>query len=404
MRWWSSAWASRLRFATAGPAVDVRGHRSLPRPLHPGAWWVWATALAIAASRTTNPLLLLAIAVAAGYVVAARRLATPWSRSYVVFLRLALVAVAIRVVLFALVGGAPGSHVLLRLPQVPLPRWLAGIRLGGPVTLEGVLASSYDGLRLGVILCCIGAANALTSPRRLLKSLPGALHEAGVAVTVALAFAPQAVASAGRLRAARQLRGRAARGPRAVRGLAVPILEGALERSVDLAAAMDARGFGRRGTCSAAVRRTTATLTLGGLLAMLASSYGLLVGSAPHLLGVPLLVIGAGIAAGGLVVGARRGGRTRYRPDPWRAPEWLAAASGVVATIGVWISPLGALTPSTLPLAAPTLPLLALAGVGVALLPAWLTPPPRGSLPRPVLSPPKPSTTTTERLPVRVAS
>ena len=86
---------------------------------------------------------------------------------------------------------------------------MAGVRLGGPITLEGVLASAYDGMRLGVIFCCIGAANALTSPRRLLKSLPGALHEAGVAVTVALAFAPQAVAAVGRLRAARRIRGRA---------------------------------------------------------------------------------------------------------------------------------------------------------------------------------------------------
>ena len=85
-----------------------------------------------------------------------------------------MIAIAIRVALFALLGGAPGEHVLLRLPVVPLPSWMAGVRLGGPITAEGVLASAYDGMRLGVIFCCIGAANALTSPRRLLKSLPGA--------------------------------------------------------------------------------------------------------------------------------------------------------------------------------------------------------------------------------------
>ena len=147
--------------------------------LHPGAWWLWATALAIAASRTTNPLLLAAIVAVTGYVVAARRPATPWSASYSMFLKLGLIAIAIRVALFALLGGAPGEHILVRLPVVPLPSWLAGVRLGGPITAEGVLASAYDGMRLGVIFCCIGAANALTSPRRLLKSLPGALHEAG---------------------------------------------------------------------------------------------------------------------------------------------------------------------------------------------------------------------------------
>jgi energy-coupling factor transport system permease protein len=343
--------------------------------LHPGAWWLWAVALAIAASRTTNPLLLAAIVAVTGYVVAARRPATPWSASYAMFLKLGLFAIAVRVALFALLGGAPGDHVLIHLPIVPLPSWMAGVRLGGPVTLEGVLASAYDGMRLGVILGCIGAANALTSPRRLLKSLPGALHEAGVAVTVALAFAPQAVASVGRLRAARRIRGRHDRGVRMVRGLTVPVLEGALERSVDLAAAMDARGFGRRGTTPAPVRHATAALTLGGLLAMVASSYGLVDRAAPGGIGVPLLVAGALLTAAGFVVGARRGERTRYRPDPWRRAEWLVSFTGLLAAAAILVAPAGALSPSTFPLVAPTLPLLPILGLLVALLPAWIAPP-----------------------------
>ena len=28
---------------------------TFPRSLHPGAWWLWAVALAAAASRTQNP-------------------------------------------------------------------------------------------------------------------------------------------------------------------------------------------------------------------------------------------------------------------------------------------------------------------------------------------------------------
>lgn len=351
----------------------------LPRLLHPGAWWLWATALAVAASRTTNPLLLAAIVAVTGYVVAARRPATPWSASYSMFLKLGLLAIAIRVLLFALLGGAPGEHVVVRLPVVPLPSWMAGVRLGGPITLEGVLASAYDGMRLGVIFCCIGAANALTSPRRLLKSLPGALHEAGVAITVALAFAPQAVAAVGRLRAARRIRGRSDRGVRQVRGLAIPVLEGALDRSVDLAAAMDARGFGRRGATPPVIRHATAALTLGGLLAMVASSYGLVDRSAPAVIGVPLLVAGAGLTAAGFVLGARRGGRTRYRPDPWRAAEWLTALTGSAAAVTMLMGPADQLSPSTLPLVAPTLPLLPFIGLLIALLPAWVAPP----LPRP---------------------
>lgn len=351
----------------------------LPRPLHPAAWWGWATALAIAASRTTNPLLLGLIASVTAYVAVARRPATPWSRSYLVFLRIGIAAVAIRVVLFALLGTGAGTHVLFTLPRVPLPGWMAGVRLGGPVSLDGVLAATYDGLRLAVILVCVGAANTLTSPRRLLKSLPSALQEAGVALTVALAFAPQAVSSIGRLRAARRLRGRTDTGLRSLRGLAVPVLEGALDRSVDLAAAMDARGFGRRGSTPVHIRRVTAVLVVGGMATMLASSYALIDAAAPQVLGLPLLLAGGGMTAAGLVVGARRGGRTRYRPDPWRGPEWLVVACGVVAAVAVGLAPAAALFPTTSPPTAPTLPVLPVLGLLLALLPAWLAPP----LPRP---------------------
>ena len=119
------------------------------------------------------------------------------------------------------------------------------MRLGGDVTLEGLLGAVYAGLQLATMLACVGAANALANPRRLLRAVPGALYEVGVAVVVALSFSPQLVEGVGRVRAARRLRGRPHTGLRGLRGVAMPVLEGALERSVDLAAAMDSRGFGR---------------------------------------------------------------------------------------------------------------------------------------------------------------
>lgn len=362
----------------------TRALHPVPRALHPAAWWGWATALAVAASRTTNPILLALIVSITAFVVATRRPATPWSRSYVVFLRIGLLSVGIRVLLFTLLGSVPGDDVLFTLPEIPLPHWMAGVRLGGQVTLEGTLAAVYDGLRLAVILICVGAANTLTSPRRLLKSLPSAVQEAGVAVTVALAFAPQAVASIGRIRGARRLRGRPDRGLRSLRGLAIPVLEGALDRSVDLAAAMDTRGFGRRGETSIATRRTIAALLLAGSVAMLASTYSLIDSGGPSALGLPLLLAGAGLTAIGFVVGARRGGRTRYRPDPWRSPEWLVVACGVAAAVAVAVAPLAGVYPSTSPPATPQLPLLPMLGLLVAALPAWLSPPlPVTSLPVP---------------------
>jgi len=352
----------------------------VPRSLHPGAWWLWAIGLATAASRTTNPFLLLLVLAVAGFVVVSRRSDAPWARAYGFYLRMGLVVIAIRVV-FACVFGVPQpGRVLLHLPEVSLPDWAAGVRLGGDVTVPMVVSAVYAGLQLATMLACVGAANALASPKRLLQSLPGALYEVGVAVVVALSFSPQLVEAVARIRAARRLRGRRDRGIRGLRGVAMPVLESALERSVELAAAMDARGFGRA-TGDRRTRLVTGGLTCGGLLGVCIGSYGLLDAESPPALGLPLLVLGVVLAAGGLVVGGRRATRSRYRPDPWRAPEWLTTLSGVAAATTVLVvaskDVTGVLTPAAT--SRRSLPLAAAAGVLIALLPAWLTP----STPRP---------------------
>ena len=220
----------------------ARGAR-LPRPLHPGAWWAWALGAAAAATATTNPLLLVLLLAAIANVVVARRTAAPWARAFVIFLRIALVVLAVRTVFQIVLGTWSGGTVLFTLPQASLPAWAAGITLGGPVTAEAVVSAASDGLRLATVLVCIGAANALANPKRLLAALPAALHELGVAVTVAITFAPQMIASVRRIRSARRLRGRPDRGARSLVQVAVPVLEDALDRSLALAAAMDARGY-----------------------------------------------------------------------------------------------------------------------------------------------------------------
>lgn len=347
----------------------------MPRALHPGAWWLWALGLAAAASRTTNPLLLVLALVVAGYVVTARRTDAPWARAFRVFLVLGLAVLGMRVVLETVMGPVIPGHVLVTLPRLHLPDWAAGVRLGGPVTLEGIVVAGSAGLQLATLLACVGAANALANPSRLLAAVPGALYEAGVTVVVALSFAPHAVASIRRVRAARRLRGRPDRGLRGLPGLVSPVLGGALERSLELAASMDSRGYGRRAGQSVGTRRITGALTLGGLAGVVAGVYGVLDGGSPDAIGLPLVGLGVLLAASGLAMGGRRVRRSRYRPDPWALPEWLVAASGATV-IAVFLLAAGdpGLSPPAAPLALPPLPLLPAAGMLVALLPAVAAP------------------------------
>jgi energy-coupling factor transport system permease protein len=364
---------------SASAGVPISRHQRA-ESLHPGAWWLWSLSLGMAATRTTNPLLLTLLIAVSAYVVAARRPNAPWTRSYGAFLKLALAVLLIRLVFAVALGSPiPGTHVLLELPEVPLPGWAQGIRLGGEVTAEVLVFALYDGLKLATLLICVGAANALASPSRLLKSLPGALYEAGVAVVVALTFAPNLIADVQRLRAARRLRGRPDSGIRGLLQVGLPVLEGALERSVALAAAMDSRGYGRTAEVPAAVRRTTAVLTLAGLLGVCAGTYGLLTAEGGTY-GVPVLIAGLGAALAGLWLGGRRSPRTRYRPDPWGPRAWLVSGSGVAVAVSLALAASAdpaALHPGVVPLTAPGLPLWPAAAVLLGLLPAFVTPAPK---------------------------
>ena len=204
--------------ATAGPAAPSRthrwslaGHRRVPRTLHPVAWWIWAIGLATAASRTTNPLLLLLVLAVLGIVVANRRSEAPWARAFKYYLYLALIVVVIRVVFRVGVrrrhrrdDDARALHAAARPAAVVDGR--------GPARWPGH-AGGHG--RPPSTTACASAACSAASARRTrwptrsgrCRVLPGALYELGVAVVVALTVAPQLVESVQRVRRARRLRG-----------------------------------------------------------------------------------------------------------------------------------------------------------------------------------------------------
>ncbi|MEZ5270024.1 MAG: hypothetical protein R2789_16150 [Microthrixaceae bacterium] len=103
--------------------------RSIPRMLHPGAWWIWALGMATAASRTTNLVLLALILAVVALVVAARR-GPHRGRGFKYYLYLALIIIAVRVVFRVLLDAGAGTTELFTLPELPLPEAAAGIRIG----------------------------------------------------------------------------------------------------------------------------------------------------------------------------------------------------------------------------------------------------------------------------------
>lgn len=211
------------------------------KSLHPLTWWIWSLLIVGAVIATNSAWVAgFAIAVAAIFVHQFAEDA-PWAKSFWFSLRLGAIILVIRTMVGVLIGVPIPGTKLFSVPILPLPSWIAGIRIGGVVTQERLLSSIHEGLIIIAVICLFGAAVSLTSPHKLLRVTPVVIYEFGVATVIATSALPQLVQSVGRIRRARTLRGDESP---SWRSIAIPLLEDSLSRSLELAAAMDSRGYG----------------------------------------------------------------------------------------------------------------------------------------------------------------
>ncbi len=212
--------------------------------LHPFTWWLWAIGLAIAIVRFDSTWFTLACVGVVTIIVYSFRENAPWAKSFDWTLKLSLWILMVRTFIGITIGvPIPGTE-LFKLPILPLPTWMPGIRIGGVVTWERLSSSLSEGFLICSIIVLFGAAASLTSPHRLLRVLPIYVYEFAVAVVIAASVLPQLVGAVKRIRMAQRLRGQSTRGIKSWRRVAIPLLEESLARSLDLAAAMDSRGYG----------------------------------------------------------------------------------------------------------------------------------------------------------------
>lgn len=211
---------------------------------HPLTWWIFSGAVAIAIARVNSPLFAITAVGVMSVIVFTQRDDAPWGRSFNATLKLSVWIIAIRTIIGVLIGVPIPGTTLFTIPTLPLPNWMPGVRIGGAVTLERVSSSISEGIIICAILVVCGAAASLTSPHRLLRVLPVYVYEFGISVVIATSVLPQLVFAISRIRMAQRLRGQNTRGVSAFKRIAIPLLEESLARSLDLAAAMDARGYG----------------------------------------------------------------------------------------------------------------------------------------------------------------
>lgn len=258
------------RAPRASRTADPRASVVSARGFHAKTWLLWLAAAGTMILSIDNPLVTLTALVALGVVAARFGGAGPEGRSYAFFLKLGLLFVVARAVLFGLTGHT-GPTTLFVLPEAGLPGWLGGFSIGGPVTAEVVAHSAAEGLEVAAFLTCFGVFLSVVETYRVLRLLPRFLFEAGLVVGISLSFVPSLMRSAAEVRDAQRLRGHRFRGMRSLRPLIAPVLAGALERSLTLAASMESRGYGRarsEGDAGESAARA------GALVALLAATAG----------------------------------------------------------------------------------------------------------------------------------
>jgi energy-coupling factor transport system permease protein len=142
-----------------------------------------------------------------------------------------------------------------------------------------VLGAS-NGLLLLALLGLFAVFNRAVSATDLLRLTPRALHHLGIVVLIALTYVPETMAQCQRIREAQAIRGYEPKGWQGWRPLLIPLLINGLERAMEVAEAMVARGYGATDDAPQSVWRQLvmvgglAAAFLGWLLVFSARSWG----------------------------------------------------------------------------------------------------------------------------------
>ena len=292
------------------------------RSLHPFAWWAWGLGIAVTASQTPGTLALILLCIGAAMVVYSKKSDQPWAKAFAIGVRLGLIAFLIRMIIGVSLSVPIPGNTLFTLPTIPLPDWMAGIRIGGPVTSERLAITATEGLTFFTLILAISAASALANPKQGLRALPGVMHQAGVALIISTTLIPHFVTSIQRVKQARRLRGDQQR--IAFRKIAVPIFEDSLQRAINLGAAMESRGYGFNDSSTG--RRFGSQILLSSVVVITigVSLFLAAINGAAIAFGFGMILLVAG-----LLVANKSTKRTRYRPQIWERAEWVVVATSI---------------------------------------------------------------------------
>ena len=289
---------------------------------HPWAWVVWTLGVLMPALLTRNPLyhivLLAALSLDVWVLRGGRQTWLVSGQNFRLFLGLVTMTVLLNVMMVH-----QGRYVLFTLPR----RWPL---VGGAWTLEALLFGLATGLALFTLLLIFGVFNLEMTPAQWLRLMPGFLYTAGVVTSIGIAFVPATWRAAKDIYDAQRLRGHRFRRITDYAPLFTPVLVDSLERAVQLAESMAARGFGAHvQPWSSRVRVAVQT---GMWFALSAVFVGAFAGAywPEQRVGKGILLLGIGTLVCLFYLQSRRALRTRYRRWYWRPRDTVLLLGGLL--------------------------------------------------------------------------
>lgn len=339
------------------------------------AWLAWGLAAMLPLLLSRNPWLTMEVLIIV-LVVRGTWLDRRAAQGNAWFIRIALVMAAVGVV-FNVLTVHSGDLVIVSLPD----GWPV---IGGNLTWNAVAYGLVSGVTLfGLVLTGITVA-ALIRWVDLFHLLPHRLAPIAVTGSVAWAFLPQTAIAWTNIREAMAMRGHRFKGARDFLPILVPLLASGLERSLAMAEALEARGFGMpaaRQSDSSQRRkgeRFHVVLLVVGLVGLAVAAYCLAIGQARA--GIVVGFVSAAVLVLLNKIAPAGGPRTtKYRELVLRRADWITmggALGTMTAVVGWGMTRSASLQFDTYPtMEIPAVEPLLMAALALLLLPAFLRTP-----------------------------
>lgn len=342
-------------------------------------WIAWGFAAMLPLLIGRNPWITLEILI---IVFTIRAVAVPpkSSQSLRWFVRIAAIMATISVV-FNLLTVHSGDRTIGTLPD----SWPV---IGGPLSLNALIYGLVSGLTIFVLVCSGLTISALIRWIDLFHILPRRLAPIAMTGSVAWAFLPQTAIAWTNIRETMAMRGQCFRRPGDFLPIVIPLMASGLDRSLTMAEALEARGFGvsisaRAPSRSRWLQAGLPILLSAGLVGLMLAMYLLATGGAA----LGLLALGVSLVA--MIVFLRASPPpaheiTRYQTTALSKTDLLvimAALLAVVVTlVSLWLD-LARMTITIYPsLTWPTPNLPVMIALSPLMLPAYLLVPKADSL------------------------